>query len=102
MLFRSDAVSADNRSDTHTHVELRAGFAATLPDDVHGESEQVRWAIHFENKDGTVHAEFDLATTGGELQPEEYAAYRALLGQLDQALGRMVELVPAQANKVSP
>jgi len=72
-------------------IELPKGFTAALPADAEGESPQGRWALHFASDAGTVRAQLDLSLNGGSLQPEDYAAYRAMLGQLDQALARKVE-----------
>jgi len=76
-------------------VELPAGWAATLPPDAQGDSPQGRWELHFANEGGTLRAQLDLVLAGGLLQPADYPAYRAMLGKLDQALARKVELTPA-------
>ncbi len=72
-------------------IELPEGYAAQLPPDAHGESAQGHWALHFAAEGNAVRAQLDLALSGGELQPEDYPAYRAMLAQLDQALARKIE-----------
>ncbi len=64
-------------------VELPKGYTAALPSDAEGDSPQGRWAIHFASDVGTVRAQLNLALNGGGLQPEDYAEYRAMLGQLE-------------------
>ncbi len=76
-------------------ISLPVGWAATVPTDAHGESPQGRWEIAFVNEGATLRAQLDLLLVGGTLSPSEYPAYRALLGELDQALARKIELTPS-------
>ncbi len=75
-------------------IELPEGYAAQLPPDAQGQSPQGHWALHFAAEGNAVRAQLDLALSGGELQPEDYPAYRAMLAQLDQALARKIEAAP--------
>jgi len=82
-------------------IDLPAGFVATVPPDAHGDSPRGRWALSYSNDGTAVRAQLDLELNGGEMQPEDYPAYRAMLGGLDQALARRVEVGPGAA-KVAP
>jgi tetratricopeptide (TPR) repeat protein len=82
------------RTVIESEVELPAGWAATMPDGVRESGPQGAYEIGYESSGGKIVARLTLTLNGGLLQPRDYAAFRAFLGRLDDALHRRVEAAP--------
>jgi Tfp pilus assembly protein PilF len=82
------------RTVIESEVELPAGWAATMPDGVRESGPQGAYEIGYESSGGKISARLTLTLNGGLLQPRDYAAFRAFLGRLDDALHRRVEAAP--------
>jgi tetratricopeptide (TPR) repeat protein len=79
------------RTELTARVALPRGFVAALPEGSEEKGPQGSWSVRYEREDGQVVARLSLELRGGTLLPNEYGAFRAFLGRLDQALLRKVE-----------
>jgi len=59
-----------------------------------GSGPQGAYEIAYAKDEGDIVARLTLTLNGGVLQPADYAAFRAFLGRLDDALRRRVEATP--------
>jgi hypothetical protein len=75
-------------------VELPQGWTATVPEGAGEAGASGSWKVSYTKDGGKVHARLELTLKGGQLQPTDYAAFRAFLGRLDDALQRKVEAGP--------
>ena len=75
-------------------VELPAGWSAVMPDGARETGPQGAYEIAYALEGGRIVARMTLTLNGGLLQPKDYAAFRAFLGRLDDALHRRVEAAP--------
>jgi tetratricopeptide (TPR) repeat protein/transglutaminase-like putative cysteine protease len=77
---------------------LPAGWAAkALPSDVELKSPFGALTLKYRAEGGALTLETDLVMAVSRVKAAEYPAYRAFLGQVDQALQRRVKLAPAAA-----
>ena len=82
------------------HTELTArvalphGFSAQVPQSLAESGPQGKWAVSYQYESGAVTAHLSLQLSGGTLSPQDYPAFRAFLGRLDQVLLRKVEAAP--------
>lgn len=83
------------RTVIESEVQLPEGWTATLPDGAQESGPQGSYEVRYFREDGKVMAKLTLTLHGGLLQPTDYAAFRAFLGRLDEALHRRVEAAPA-------
>jgi transglutaminase-like putative cysteine protease len=79
-----------------SQVQLPAGWMATVPEGAKESGPQGSYEITYAREAGKVAAKLSLVLNGGLLQPRDYAAFRAFLGRLDEALHRRVEAAPSQ------
>ncbi|HTO98921.1 MAG TPA: DUF3857 domain-containing protein [Myxococcales bacterium] len=82
------------RTVIESEVELPAGWDATTPDGARESGPQGAYQIEYGSSGGKIVARLTLTLNGGLLQPRDYAAFRAFLGRLDDALHRRVEAAP--------
>ena len=83
------------RTVIESEVRLPDGWTAALPEGAQESGPQGAYDVRYLRQDGKVIAKLSLTLRGGLLQPREYAAFRAFLGRLDEALHRRVEAAPA-------
>jgi tetratricopeptide (TPR) repeat protein len=77
---------------------LPAGFAAQeLPQDVDVRSPFGALRIKYRKEAGALRAEGEVSLGISRVLASEYPAFRAFLGQIDQALGRKIKLAPSLA-----
>jgi len=77
-----------------SEVQLPAGWSAALPEGARESGPQGAYEVSYSRDAGKVSARLSLTLNGGLLQPQDYAAFRAFLGRLDEALRRRVEAGP--------
>ncbi len=83
------------RTVIESRVELPQGWiASSVPDSVREAGPHGAYDIAYLREGGEIVARLTLTLNGGMLQPAEYAAFRAFLGRLDDALHRRVEAGP--------
>jgi hypothetical protein len=91
-----ERLPAPLQSSIVTEVELPAGWTATLPEGVRESGPQGAYEVSYARTPGKVVSRLLLTLNGGLLLPADYAAFRAFLGRLDEAVQRRVEALPAQ------
>jgi hypothetical protein len=76
-------------------IELPQGWSAALPEDASDQGPHGRYSVRYAKEAGKMTAQLELELDGGTVAPQEYPAFRAFLGRLDDALARKVEAAPA-------
>ncbi|HYS07434.1 MAG TPA: DUF3857 domain-containing protein [Myxococcales bacterium] len=84
------------RTVIESQIELPHGWTASLPEGARETGPQGAYEVAYAKDGGRIVARLTLTLNGGVLQPGEYAAFRAFLGRLDDALHRRVEAAPLQ------
>ncbi len=82
------------RTLIESEVELPSGWSAIMPDGARETGPQGAYEVAYALEGGRIVARMTLTLNGGVLQPDAYAAFRAFLGRLDDALHRRVEAAP--------
>ncbi|TMA89799.1 MAG: DUF3857 domain-containing protein [Deltaproteobacteria bacterium] len=82
------------RTVIESQIELPAGWTATMPETAREAGPQGSYEIAYTREAAKIVARLTLTLNGGVLQPLDYAAFRAFLGRLDDALQRRVEATP--------
>ena len=82
------------RTVIESQIELPAGWTATMPEAAREAGPQGSYEIAYTREAAKIVARLTLTLNGGVLQPPDYAAFRAFLGRLDDALQRRVEATP--------
>ena len=82
------------RTVIESRIELPSGWTAALPEGTREAGPQGAYEIAYAKDEGDIVARLTLTLNGGVLQPVDYAAFRAFLGRLDDALRRRVEATP--------
>jgi len=82
------------RTVIESRIELPSGWTAALPEGTREAGPQGAYEIAYAKDEGDIVARLTLTLNGGVLQPADYAAFRAFLGRLDDALRRRVEATP--------
>ena len=82
------------RTVIESQIELPAGWTATMPETAREAGPQGSYEIAYTREAAKIVARLTLTLNGGVLQPPDYAAFRAFLGRLDDALQRRVEATP--------
>jgi hypothetical protein len=82
------------RTTIESRIELPQGWTALLPEGARETGPQGAYEIAYTKDEGRIVARMTLTLNGGVLQPGDYAAFRAFLGRLDDALHRRVEATP--------
>jgi hypothetical protein len=76
-------------------IALPAGWSADVPADATDEGPHGRYVVKYGKEPGKITAHLELELDGGTVSPQEYPAFRAFLGRLDETLSRKVEATPA-------
>jgi len=84
------------RTVIESRVELPQGWTASLPEGARETGPQGAYEVAYAKDGGEIVARLTVTLNGGLLQPGDYAAFRAFLGRLDDALHRRVEAAPLQ------
>ncbi|MFN2549685.1 MAG: DUF3857 domain-containing protein [Myxococcales bacterium] len=90
-----ERLPAPQTTAIESQVELPQGWTATLPEGARESGPQGSYVVTYAREGGVVTARLELTLNGGVLAPQEYGAFRAFLGRLDEALHRRVEAAPA-------
>ena len=84
------------RTVIESRVELPQGWTASLPEGARETGPQGAYELAYAKDGGGIVARLTVTLNGGVLQPGDYAAFRAFLGRLDDALHQRVEAAPLQ------